>query len=111
VNPGSAGRNVDLNFFQPALKAGTTREFTAMLVNDESKPLNGQLMLTLGTEAGKVLARATQPFTLAELGAATQRLALAIPEATGGVVKAIAQASGPPKREATLSRRWVKVAE
>ena len=103
---------VYINFFQPTLKAGTTREFTVMMVNDESQPFKGQLALTLETKSGKVLARVQRPCTMPELGAATQRVSLAIPEATGDcVLKAVAQADGQSKREATVCRRWVSVVE
>jgi hypothetical protein len=99
---------VYINFFQPTLKAGTTREFTVMLINDEPRPQSGQLSLTLETRSGKVLARAQQPFALAELGAATQRLSLAIPEASGDcLLRAVARPEGAKRREATTSRREI----
>ena len=99
---------VYINFFQPMLKAGTTREFTVMLINDEPRPQSGQLSLTLETRSGKVLARAQQPFALAELGAATQRLSLAIPAASGDcLLRAVARPEGAKRREATISRREI----
>ena len=101
---------VYINFFQPTFKAGATREFTVMLVNDEGRPLNGELTLTLETKSGKVVARAQQPFALAELGAATQRISLTVPKAADDcVLKAVARAEGRSRREATMSRRWVLV--
>lgn len=45
---------VYLNFFQPSLKAGATREFTVMMVNDEAKPVCGRLTLSLETRSGAV---------------------------------------------------------
>jgi hypothetical protein len=103
---------VYINFFQPTLKAGTTREFTVMLVNDESKRLKGKLALTLETKSGKVLARVQQPFNLAELGAATQKLTLTVPETAGDcVLKAVARADGQSAIAATFSRRWVTIVE
>ena len=103
---------VYINFFQPTLKAGATREFTVKLVNDEAKPLNGQLTLTLESKSGKVLARTEQPFAMSELGSQTLKLSLAVPGTTGDcVVKAVARADGLPKKEATVSRRWVAVVE
>ncbi|MBN2508018.1 MAG: hypothetical protein JXQ71_15130 [Verrucomicrobia bacterium] len=103
---------VYLNFFQPTLRPGSTREFTVMLVNDEPRPRRGQLVLTLESRPGKTLAQARQPFALAELGAQTLRLSLAIPHAPGDcLLKAVARAEGQSKREATVSRRRLQVAE
>jgi predicted N-formylglutamate amidohydrolase len=103
---------VYINFFQPMLKAGTTREFTVMLVNDESKRLKGKLALTLENKSGKVLVRVQQPFNLPELGAATQKMSLTIPEAAGDcVLRAVARAEGQPAMAATVSRRWVTIVE
>ena len=103
---------VYVNFFQPTLKAGTSWEFTVMLVDDESKRSKGKLTLTLETKSGKVLAHAQQPFSLAELGAATQKLSLRIPQNAGDcVLKAVARADGQSAKEATVSRRRVVIVE
>jgi hypothetical protein len=97
---------VYLNFFQPTLPAGATREFTVMMVNDEAKPQRGQLILSLETKSGKVLAQMKQPFDIEALGAQTCKLSLAIPSDGGDcVLKATARAGGG----ATVSRRWVSV--
>jgi hypothetical protein len=99
---------VYLNFFQPTLPAGATREFTVMMVNDEAKPQRGQLTLSLETKSGKVLAQTKQPFDIEALGAQTCKLSLAIPSAGGDcVLKATARAEG----RATVSRRWLTVAK
>ena len=97
---------VYINFFQPTLRAGETREFTVMMVNDEAKPQRGQLTLSLETKSGKVLAQTKQPFDIEALGAQTCKLSLTIPSAGGDcVLKATARASG----RATVSRRCVSV--
>jgi beta-galactosidase len=99
---------VYLNFFQPTLPPGAEREFTVKLVNDEDRPLHGRLTLTLETPNGKVVTRIGQDFSLPALGAATVDLRLAIPEVAGKhILKASAQALGPGRVPATLSRRWV----
>jgi beta-galactosidase len=101
-----------INFFQPTIKAGTTREFTVMLVNDEAKPPSGQLTLTLETRSGKVLARTQQAFALAALGDQSYSISLAVPKTTGDcVLKAVARAEGKSAKEASVCRRWVSVAE
>lgn len=101
---------VYLNFFQPTLAGGATREFTVKLLNDEPRPLRGQLTLTLETKAGKVLARSQQAFNLPESGAQTCQLRLDIPRAEGeAVLKAAAHCQDKPAKAPTISRRWVTV--
>ena len=103
---------VYINFFQPTLKAGATREFTVMLVNDEARPLNGQLALTLETKSGKVLARTQQAFALAELGSQSCRMSLPVPQAaTDCVLKAVAASQGRGAKPGTVCRRWVSVVD
>jgi len=97
---------VYLNFFQPSLPAGATREFTVMMVNDEAKPQRGQLTLSLETKSGKVLAQTKQPFDIEPLGALTRKLPLTVPPTAGDcVLKAIARAGSGT----TVSRRWTTV--
>jgi len=99
---------VYLNFFQPTLPPNAERDFTVKLVNDEDRLLQGRLALTLETPQGKVVARTGRGFSLPALGAATMNLRLAIPNVAGKhILKASAQARGPDREPATLSRRWV----
>lgn len=101
---------VYVNFFQPTLQAGGTRDFTVMMVNDEHRPQHGTLTLRLETKAGELLAQAEVPFALDELGAATYHIPLAIPQTSADcVLKAVAAAEGPHAAAPTLSRRWVTV--
>jgi beta-galactosidase len=103
---------VYLDFWQPTLKAGATREFTVVMVNDEAKPLRGQLTLSIETKSGKVLARSQQAFTIAELGRQSGQVSLAIPKSAGDcVLKAVARAQGQSAKQATVCRRWVAVAD
>ena len=103
---------VYVNFFQPTLRAGIEREFTVMMVNDESVPLSGQLTLTLETKGGKVLARTQQTFAIAEAGAQQCQMSLPIPKAAGDcVLKVVAQPADKGHREATVCRRWVSLIE
>lgn len=100
-----------LNFFQPALPAGSTREFTVMLVNDEAQPLRGRLTLSLETRSGERLAQTEREFAVEELGAQSYRLSLTIPDRRGDcVLKAVAQPAGEG-REPTVCRRWTSVTE
>jgi len=102
---------VYMNFFQPSLQAGSTREFTVMMVNDEARPIRGRLTLALETRSGAPLACSEQAFALDELGSKTYQVSLAIPKKAGAcVLKAVARQDGNDK-EATVCRRWTSVAE
>ena len=101
---------VYINFFQPTLKAGATRSFTVMMVNDEAKPKRGTLALSIETEKGRELVRAEQPFDLKELGDASYTLSLTVPDFAGKcLLKATATSDKKSKSVPTVSRRWVTV--
>jgi hypothetical protein len=103
---------VYINFFQPTIKAGETREFEVMMVNDQAKPLNGQLVLTLETKSGLVVARAQQDFAMAELGAQTLNISLSVPKLAGDwTLKAVATPQGQKAKGATTCRRWLTTTE
>ena len=103
---------VYINFFQPTLQGGTSRDFTVTMINDEAKPQNGELTLALETKAGKVLARTRQAFAITELGSKTLQISLSIPKATGDcVLKGAARTQGQGARQATVCRRWLSVIE
>ncbi|NLY03104.1 MAG: hypothetical protein GXY83_44200 [Rhodopirellula sp.] len=104
---------VYINFFQPALSAGSSREFLVKMVNDYGEPVAGNLTVSLGTKAGKVLAETRKPFEIEALGAADFRLTLPIPDAPqdGLILTAAAARSSKVSEPPTLSRRWVKIAE
>jgi hypothetical protein len=103
---------VYVNFFQPTLKAGASRDFTVMLVNDEPQPVKGRLSLTLETRSGNVLAKTEQPFALAELGDQRLQVPLAVPTAPGDcVLKAVARSDGRRSIKPTVCRRWLTVVE
>ncbi len=97
---------VYINFFQPTLVPGP-HTFTVMLVNDHEKPVDGDLVLTLEDQKGKVLARAQQPFSLRDQGDQALEMQLDVPMAAGKVtLKATAKGKGLAP---TVSRRWVKM--
>jgi hypothetical protein len=100
---------VYLSFFQPTLEAGKGRSFRVMMVNDLYAPEKGELRLTLETEDGRELARASQPFEIAALGAVSHDLDLQVPATKGRcLLKAAAITEGG---ERTLSRRKVTIGE
>ena len=103
---------VYLNFFQPTLAPGGSRQFTVMMVNDQPQPATGQLTLTLETKAGKVLSRAQVPYALPELGDRTYQVPLLLPRRPGDcILKAAAVPDARKPDGPTLSRRWVRLGQ
>lgn len=103
---------VYVNFFQPTLKAGSSREFTVMMVNDQPRAVQGQLTLSLETKSGQVLASVKQPFSLVDLGSQSYAISFSIPKTAGPcVLKAVATAQGQDPKQATVCRRWVTVVD
>ena len=102
---------VYINFFEPTLKAGTSHEFLIKMVNDYDQPIAGQLVLTLETRKGEVLAKADRPFAMDALGAGDFSVTLLVPNQPHDnlILKAIAIPEGEIGVEPTLSRRWVSV--
>jgi beta-galactosidase len=101
---------VYLNFFQPAIKAGSKRELSVFLVNDYDHPLEGRVVLSLESEKGKTLARVERPFSVASLGNSRIEIPFEIPNCAG---KCVLKATALPEKAShigrTTSRRWVKV--
>jgi len=56
---------VYLNFWQPALNVGESRDYTIAMVNDEDRPRAGKLRLVFTDAAGKEKAAGETVFTLA----------------------------------------------
>ena len=82
-----------------------------MLVNDQPRAQAGEVVLTLEDAKGRPVAEANQPFSMGELGNQTVEIPLTIPNAAPAscTLKARARANG--NRQATVSRRWVKLEE
>lgn len=100
---------VYINFFQPVLQPGERRSYRVMMVNDTYGEEAGELVLALETEDGREAVRATAPFALAPLGAASHDLELKAPETPGAyLLKATAESAGGGS---TVSRRKVAIAE
>ncbi len=100
---------VYLNFFQPTLAAGKARSFRVMMVNDGYDAGKGELHLTLETESGREVARATRPFDIAPLGTLTHDLDLAVPRETGRYLLKATAVTATGAR--TVSRRKVTIGE
>ncbi|NUQ66482.1 MAG: hypothetical protein HUU20_28810 [Pirellulales bacterium] len=104
---------VYINFFQPSLKAGSSREFLVKMVNDHAEPVAGSLTLSLRAKAGEVLTEAQALFRIEALGAADFRLSLRIPDSPqdGLVLQASAARQDHTSEPPTLSRRWVAITD
>jgi len=95
-----------INFWHSTLEGGSRQTFTVMMVNDEERPIAGNLALVIENQSGEALARQSVPFSLAALGQQTYFMDLVIPMAVEKcLLKAIAQPEGGG--EPTLSRRRV----
>jgi beta-galactosidase len=101
---------VYINFFQPTLQGGASREFTVMMVNDRLEAASGQLALTLETKQGRVLTRAQVPFSMAGLGDQQLKVTLPVVGQPGDcVLSAVARTDQKNPDGPTVSRRWVKI--
>ncbi|MCC7154607.1 MAG: hypothetical protein IT161_08535 [Bryobacterales bacterium] len=96
---------VYINFWQPSLAAGSRRNYSIMMVNDEGKPLSGTLSLAFERD-GTASTRTETPFQMNAYGQHTWELSLDTPAQPGAyLLKAAAAATGEP----TISRRKVDV--
>lgn len=96
---------VYVNFWQPAIAAGSRRKYAVMMVNDESKPAAGTLVLSFEKD-GVSAARVETPFQMNAYGQHTWEMELNAPAQPGAyLLKAVANGGGEP----TASRRRVQV--
>lgn len=103
---------VYINFFQPALKSNSKRDFLVYIINDYDKPVSGTLRLVLETKKGMRLSQTTQQFSMEPLGATSINVPLNIPSAKGEcTLKAIAEIPKNIQNSPTLSRRWVTITD
>jgi len=102
---------VYLDFWQPALNAGSERRFNVIMINDTHRPVEGRLALSLESAGGKVVAQADRPFELEALGQQRCELSLSIPADVAGnhLLRATATPSGPWPDGPTICRRRVEL--
>jgi hypothetical protein len=101
---------VNLSFWQPELEAGSKPTLQVMMVNDEPRPAEGTLTVTLKAEGGSEAGRQSIKFSLAPLGQQTYYVDFPVPQTTGKfLLTATAEASGG--ESPTLSRRRVSIVE
>jgi hypothetical protein len=97
---------VYVNFFQPKLKPGGSRSYRVMMVNDTYEEETGELALTLETDDGREVARATVPISIAALGALSRDVTLETPDAEGAY---LLKATATTATGSTVSRRKLTV--
>ncbi|HKS55355.1 MAG TPA: glycoside hydrolase family 2 TIM barrel-domain containing protein [Steroidobacteraceae bacterium] len=103
---------VYLKFHQPTLRAGETRAFRVMLVNDRDIAARGILELDLRSEKGEKVGYVKAPFAVEALGDAALELTLTIPRVSGEhLLVATAWPGGSGWTQPTVSRRRVVVLE
>ncbi|MEK7406341.1 MAG: glycoside hydrolase family 2 TIM barrel-domain containing protein [Acidobacteriota bacterium] len=102
---------VYLNFWQPSLKAESSRRLAVAMVNDDYEPAKGKLVLSLEAGGGE-LARQETEFLIPALGQHSYQFELRVPKASGAcLLKATAYPEGTRHRSPTVSRRKVSIAE
>ena len=103
---------VYLNFWQPRLKAGSSRRFAVSIVNDYAEGVKGRLALTIEQASGGPASRAETPFEVPALGQQSYAFELKIPAVPGDyVVKAAAYPEDSLAKTPTISRRQTNVME
>ena len=101
---------VYINFWQPALRPGSARNFEVMMINDHPTPASGTLAVVFETIGGQPLARTEVPFALAGLGQETYIVNVKIPQASGKCwLKAIATPTSGKQKDTTVSRRHIEL--
>ncbi len=99
---------VYLKFFQPELQAGSTREYTVRMVNDEDQSRTGTLRLVFHDASGRELAAVEQPYQLPALGERGIAFDLKAPDISGSVsLDAIAVPTESGAKQITSHRELV----
>ena len=96
---------VYVNFWRPELAAGIRHRFDVSLINDEGRPLTGQVTLRLVTPGGNVLAERSAPFSLIPFGQQTLWITLDVPKGPEGPVWLRAEALADGADHPTVCRR------
>jgi hypothetical protein len=101
---------VYINFWHPTLPAGSSRQFPVVMINDQSGPVKGRLVLSLESPDGQEVARADQGFMLQGREREIYPLTLQLPNAAGKyLLKSSARPEGSGSQNATVSRRRVEL--
>lgn len=99
---------VYLSFWQETAEAGSRLSLPVMLINDEAKPVQGTVAVSIESEAGEDFAQESAPFALAPLGQETLNVDVQVPRTAGNfLMKATALPAGG--HEPTVSRRRIRI--
>jgi beta-galactosidase len=103
---------VNLSFWQPTVKSGSSRSLPVMLVNDEDREIEGTLTLALENMQKEKVVAQTAAFKIAPLGQKTIYNDFVFPKTTGDfLLRGIIQYREDNKEISTQSRRQVKLVE
>ena len=98
---------VYLNFWQPSLNTGESRDYVIAMVNDEDRPRSGKLRLVFTDAQGREAGSEEMAFSLAPLGAQSYLVTLKAPMSPGSYsIQAIAAAEDDTMHP-TISHRDV----
>lgn len=89
---------------------GSAHTFPVVLINDDSEPVTGKLVLTVESLDGKKLASSEKPFQLDGAGRNAYELSVPIPKEAGKyLLKAVAYPDGSRHKSPTISLRKLSV--
>jgi hypothetical protein len=92
------------------IKGGDGHSFTVMLVNDDSEPVTGKLVLSVENLEGKTIVSTEKPFRLDGVGRNTYELAVSVPKECGKYrLKAVAYPQGVRHKSPTVCIRQLSV--
>jgi len=92
------------------IRGGEERKFEVVLVNDDPQQASGELVLSLETPEGKILASDKKPFRIDAAGKTTLELSVPVPKEGGQyLLNATAHPEDTRHKGATVSRRKIAV--
>ena len=101
---------VYINFWHPAVQAGTVRELEVMMINDYADAASGAISIVLEDGDGRQLTKMETPFDLSGLGQQTYCFDFRFPQSVGKCwLKAIAIPLAGREKRTTVSRRRVEL--
>ena len=93
-----------------SIRGGAPHVFPVVLINDDTEPIAGKLVLTLESLDGKTLASSEKPFQLDGAGRNAYELSVPIPKENGKyLLKAVAFPDGSRHKSPTISLRKLSV--
>jgi beta-galactosidase len=101
---------VYINFWHPAVQAGTVQKLEVMMINDYMELASGELSIVLEDDNGRLLASMKTRFELPGLGQQTYCFDFQFPQSIGKCwLKATANPSSGRDKRMTISRRHLQL--